>query len=489
MSRYVSASTPCDICDEEAPKWIYRYREKIYCRQCFIDNFEIKECTKCGKNKYIWYKLKDTPLCKICEIKDDPCIRCGREILNFGKIMKEGPVCASCSKYFQEEKQCTVCYKYSREVANRSINGSTQPTCTSCYSKTLPTCSGCQRKRESYSCDSEGRTLCKKCSEGNRVCLSCKNTFPAGRGRICQECSSKNGLVKKVDLAKKDLSAAFADHFENFALWLSKKRGSQFASHHALYYLPWFKKLDGLAGKLNRTPKYADVVSVFSVAQTRQYLLATSYLDENNIIVIDKDAQKIHADLDMIDRYLATFSKETDPGKMISEYHTYLEKKHKTGKLSIRSMRLAITPAVRFFQYCKYGTEGKPSQELLESYLWCFYGQKSAITGFTLFLNREFRYSFLIKDIYRPVFERPKSSRKRLEHQFLTMLREKEKFKENEYEGFLRIAIGYLHGIDIPKHIKLGFCDIKRSGAEYQVRFGGEVFVLPEEVGYILHIA
>ncbi len=465
---------------------MYRYREKIYCKQCFIDHFEINECAKCGENKYIWYQLKETPLCKICEIKDEPCIRCGREIERFGKIMKEGPVCASCSKYFREEKQCMVCFKYSREVANRNIDGSTQPTCTSCYNKTLPTCSGCQRKRESYSCDSEGRTLCKKCSEGDRVCLSCENTFPAGRGRICQECSSKNGLLKKVDLAKKDLSAAFADHFENFSLWLSQKRCSQFASHHVLYYLPWFKKLDGLAGKLNRTPKYTDVVLVFSVAQTRQYLLATRYLDETDIIAIDKDTQKIHADLDMIDRYLAAFSKNTGLGKMILAYHAYLEKKHKTGKLSIRSMRLALTPAVRFFQYCIYGTEGKPSQELLDSYLWCFYGQKSALTGFTLFLNREFRYSFSIKDIYRPVFERPRSSRKYLEHRFLSMFRKEDSLNENEYEAFLRISIGYLHRIDIPKHIKLEFCDVKKSGDGYQLRLAGEVLMLPEEVGFIL---
>jgi len=482
LSRYIPVGTECDHCDKTDLKWIYRYHEKIYCHQCFNEHFEIRECSKCGENKYIWYQLKETPLCKVCEIKDDPCIRCGREIEHFGKIMNEGPVCASCSKYFRDKKQCMVCFKYSREVANRSIDGSSQPTCTSCYNKTLPTCSGCQRKRESYSCDEEGRSLCKKCSEGNRVCLSCENTFPAGRGRICQECSSRNGLIKKVELAKDTLSSYFNGHFEGFALWLSKKRGPQFASHRILYFFEWFKKLDKLAISLGRMPVYADVVSTFSVAETRQYLLATRYLDENNIIAIDKKAQKIHADMDMIDRYLTALPRKSYHAEVISSYHLYLQERLSAGKTSVRGMRLAMTPAVRFFQYCLYDPEEVPLQKLLEGYLWCYYGQKSAITGFVLFLNRDFGYSLSVKDIYRPVFERPKSSHKYLEQRFLSFLRDRHQMKEKDYEEFLRIAIGYLHGIDILKHIKIGFCDIKKSGEGYQIRFGGEVFVLPEEI-------
>lgn len=482
MSRYIPVGTACDHCHNKDLKWMYRYHETIYCKQCFNDHFEIKQCTGCKEDKYIYYQLKDAPLCKVCEIKDKPCIRCNREIKKFGKIMNKGPVCMSCSKYFREEKQCMVCFKYSLEVANRSINGSTQPTCTSCFNKTLPTCSGCHRKRETHTYNDKGRPLCKKCSEGNRVCLSCENTFPAGRGRICQQCSSKNGLIKKVNSAKKELGAIFSIHFENFALWLSNKRGSKFASHHILNYLPWFQKLNQLAEQLGKTPLYTDVVSTYSVAETRQYLLATRYMDKAHVITINKDAQKIHADLDMIQRYLETFPKKSEYREMVSSYHDYLEEKNQNGKMSIRSMRLALTPAVRFFKYCDCGEVEKPSQELLESYLWCFYGQKNAISGFILFLNRGFGYSFSIKEIYRPVLERPRSSQKYLEHKFLTMLRNKEQFQEKKYDEFIRTTIGYLHQIDIPKHVKLSFCDLKKSGKGYQIRLAGEIFILPEEI-------
>ena len=483
MSSYVSVYTTCDICDEKNPTWIYRYKEQIFCRRCFLDHFEIKKCSKCEEDKYIWYKLKDEPLCKICEIKDYPCMRCGKEILVFGKIMKAGPVCAPCSKYFREKKQCNICTKHSREVYTKLYNGISQPVCTSCYNKTLPTCSKCSRKKEPFAYDLKKRPICKKCSEGDRTCQICLESFPAGRGRICMSCSSQNGLIKKVQSAKTTLSPFFEKHFEDFGVWLSQRRGAQFASHHILHYLPWFEKLDILANKKDKFPTYVEVLTTFSVAETKKYLLATRYFDEKQIMPIDKEAKEAHANLDMIDKYIKVFPKTTDFGEMIYAYCNYLKGRYREKKISIRSMRLAMTPSVRFFQYCVYNKEEKPSQELLESYLWCFFGQKSSITSFILFLNREFNYQFSVKEIIRPILKRPKDSNKYLQQRFLSLLRDKELLHSTGHEAFLRVAIGYLHGVSIPRHVQVSFSEIKKSKDGYQIRLAGEIFALPVEVG------
>lgn len=482
MSSFVPVSAVCDICFQKHPGWIYRYRGRIYCRQCFNDHFEIKQCSKCGESKYIWYQHKEKPLCKICEIKDDPCIRCGKEIKRFGKIVEYGPVCASCSKYYREKRQCMVCYKYSREVFNREIDGSVKPACTSCYNKTLPSCSRCQRKKIPHTFSLDRKPVCEKCSGEDRVCKGCGEAFPAGRGRICQECSSRNGLKEKVLSSREELSTVYGDHFAGFASWLCEKRGAPFASNRILSYLPWFKELDGLEKELGRAPTYADIVSAFSVAKTRQYLLVTRYFDDKGIIPVDKEAQKIHADLDMIGRYLSVFKKQSEYHRMILSYYEFLEEKHDAGKMSIRSMRLALTPAVRFLQYCGYGKEEKPSQRLLESYLWCFYGQKNAISAFILFLNREFDGSFSLRTIHRPVLERPKSSQKYLEQRFISLLRRKDVADEKGHETLLRVAIGYLHGVNVPRYVKLGFCNIKKGKDGYYVRLAGKAFSLSMEL-------
>ena len=137
----------CSICNEACEKWKFRYRGDIYCRSCFLDHFELLECTKCRKKKYIHYKTKPIPICKICQIKDKPCIRCRKPVVHFGRITRDGPVCASCNRYFAEPKTCQSCGKFSKDVWERKVENHEESValCTSCHNKTLPVCSKCQR--------------------------------------------------------------------------------------------------------------------------------------------------------------------------------------------------------------------------------------------------------------------------------------------------------------------------------------------------------
>ena len=57
------------------------------------------------------------------------------------------------------------------------------------------------------------------------------------------------------------------------------------------------------------------------------------------------------ANLDMINRYLDRFSKGSKSRNLIKEYYKYLLEKLEQNKTTIRSIRLSLTPAVKFLEY------------------------------------------------------------------------------------------------------------------------------------------
>ena len=471
----------CDFCDNSLKNWDYRYNGKHYCRRCYELNFRLKVCTVCGKQKRIHRDLKN-PVCKICQVKDKPCIRCGREIKYNGKITENGPVCSSCSKYFREQKRCPVCNKLSYDVFNSLIDGKRVTICQKCYLKRLPTCSLCRRKKPTYTTDAKGKSICKKCATQKRICKQCRKEFPAGRGKICFECANLNGLKRKANQGKNKLSSYFSDYFVDFSNWLMSNRGSQFASLSLLNYLPYFQKLDQIALELGRLPNYQEIVEKFNVAITRKYLLATRYLEEKQVIEIDTTVKEEFANWDMIDRYLATFPEESFYGRAIKLYFKKLNEKLEKGKTSIRSIRLALTPAIKFFKYCKYCKEEQPKQELLKGYLWIYPGQKNAITGFINFLNSKFKCELDLKVIKKPVLERPKRPRKYLEQRLIKALRDEQYLSLIGKDDFLRIAIGYFHWVDIPVFVKIGFCKFKKKQGDNVLSLAGYDFFIPEEI-------
>ena len=74
---------------------------------------------------------------------------------------------------------------------------------------------------------------------------------------------------------------------KSFAFWLSKRRGSPFASLNIQHYYGYFFILDEISLELKRVPSYEEIVSRLTIAKTREYLLVTIFLDEIKLIEID----------------------------------------------------------------------------------------------------------------------------------------------------------------------------------------------------------
>lgn len=475
----------CDSCGELLTTWDYRYRGKHYCRKCYDIDFSLQTCSVCGRKRKISTDLT-IPICKTCQVKDKSCIRCGKSKYTNGKITADGPVCNSCSKYFREPKKCMSCETFSISVSNRSFSdGSIQLVCSTCYNKTLPICYRCGKQRKAYMHDENDHPVCEICViEGDRECAQCSKLFPAGKGRICRDCTYENTLQRKARYGSRALSPYMSELYVGFAQWLKQRRGVLFAAVHLNRYLSYFSKLDDLSERLNRIPVYGEVVAELTVATTRANLLVTLYLDQEKIIPIDRKVQEEYANIDMITRYCERFEEGTWAQKAIDGYLQTLE--GKGVKTSIRSIRLAVGSAANLISYTECLGELKISTNVLHGYLWKYPGQRSSITGFVNYLNREYQLKLEMPEWKHPELSSPKKGRMQLKQVLIDLLRSP--VQSGEYQDrLIRTAIAYLHGVDIPDNVCLGVEDIRQTKVgDRLMRLAGREFFLPKEFKIIL---
>lgn len=471
----------CDSCGELLTNWDYRYRGKHYCRKCYDIDFSLQTCSVCGRRRKISIDLT-IPICKTCQVKNKPCIRCGKTKYANGKITADGPVCNSCSKYFREPKQCISCGTFSLSVSNRNFSdGSMYLICSSCYNKTLPICYRCGKQRKAYAYDENAHPICEICAtEGERECIQCGKPFPAGKGKICRDCTYENMLQRKIRFGSRALSFYMSDLYVQFADWLKQRRGVLFAAIHLNRYFPYISKLDELAERLGQIPVYSEVVAELTVATTRTNLLATLFLDQKKIILIDRKVQEEYSNIDMITRYCERFEEGTWAQKVIDGYLFKLESK--SAKTSIRSVRLAIGTAANLLSYSECLEEYKVNTNVLHGYLWKYPGQRSSITGFVNHLNRQYHLNLEMPVWKRPELLSPQKGRMQLKKLLIDLLRSP--MQSCEYlNRLIKIAIAYLHGVEIPKNVCLKLEDMKQMDhANDFIRLAGREFYLPVEL-------
>lgn len=475
----------CDSCCELLTNWDYRYRGKHYCRKCYDIDFSLQTCTVCGRQRKISIDLT-IPICKTCQVKDKPCIRCGKIEYANGKITADGPVCNSCSKYFREPKTCQSCGSVSYTVSNRTLSdGTARLVCHRCYNKTLPVCYKCGKQRKAFGHDADDHPICEICAtEGERECAQCGKPFSAGKGRICRDCTYENTLQRKMRFGSRVLSPYMSDVYVQFGEWLKQRRGVLFAAVHLNRYLPYFSKLDDLAERLGRIPAYSEVVAELTVAATRANLLVTLFLDQEKIILIDRKVQEEYANIDMITRYCERFEEGTWAQKAIDGYLQTLE--GKGAKISNRSIRLAIGTAANLLSYSECLGESKVNRNALHGYLWKYPGQRSSITGFVNYLNREYHLKLEMPEWKYPELSSPQKGRMQLKQMLIDLLRSP--LQSMEYQSrLIRAAIAYLHGADIPDNVRLGIEDIKQTkNGNRLMRLAGRKFYFPKEFEIIL---
>ncbi|MDD0824289.1 hypothetical protein PTQ27_07420 [Mannheimia sp. AT1] len=425
----------CSICGNTPVK--RKFQEEYYCANCYAQWFKPKICRDCGHIKRIH---KQSEICLECE-RLTSCVRCGKTVGTFevGMISQYGSVCKVCVRYFREEKECDECGKMTRDryrspVTNESI-------CLSCYRRyTFATCKNCRRYRKVHN---QEKQLCKKCDEKLlSTCPKCKTEMPSGYGNICPDCAKRTLLFNMIRLNVHIFrNKALKTAYKKFIFWCMRKCGISVALHKGPGFMQFFIDCDDIWQKV---PNYAELITHFKPNGLRANLTVLRWLLDTNQVVVD---ESLKADLAELERIQALFNKLKESAPCIATYYHKLQRRYDNGKTSLKSIRLALQPAIDLIS--SNNITNYPTQEQLNHYLVIKSGQMAAITGFINHLKSDYNCEL---NIDRKLIQQMKSKQLK-KHCFkrLVELYKKSDLTENEKMELVYVVLYSLYGVELKK--------------------------------------
>lgn len=434
----------CDECGRDVAKIERNHHGTRYCATCYARTFKRRTCPKCGELARL-PKNEPDAICRRCELAK-PCARCGKSNYAIGKVTPYGPVCNACSPYFRPKESCEACGALSGRLSRVSrFEHDTRRLCPKCARADHETCSACGRYR--LLIDSPpGKRLCRICLEKGQIpCSACDELMPAGRGKICDACYWKSSLQQRVKLDQAALATTqMRVALSEFGLWLKVKVGPRKAALSIHRYLSFFLQMEAQWASI---PSYASLLGYFSAEGLRRVRLPMQWLREARGIEPDPIAREEDSERRRITNLLATFPKNTWATQAINDYHDKLTAKAQAGSTSVRSIRLALRPAVTLLLAANEQGNRPPDQAALDQYLLETPGQKAAITGFIHFLQTTHKLDLIVRTDDRKV----RSTRRcKLEKEIIAMAthpQEGEAFKTR----WLIACLEYFHKIKVGK--------------------------------------
>lgn len=465
----IYSKNSCSICGNAPVK--RKFQEEYYCANCYAQWFKRKKCRDCGHIKRIH---KQSEICLECERLTD-CVRCGKTVGTFevGMISQYGSVCKACIRYFREEKECDECGKMTRDryrspVTNESI-------CLSCYRRyTFATCKNCRRYRKVHN---QEKQLCKKCDEKLlSTCPKCKTEMPSGYGNICPDCAKRTLLFNMIRLNVHIFrNKALKTAYKKFIFWYMRKCGISVALHKGSDFMRFFIDCDDNWQKI---PDYVELVTHFKPNGLRENLTVLRWLLDTNQVVVD---ESLKADLAELGRIQALFNKLKETVPCIATYYQKLQRRYNNGKTSLKSVRLALQPAIDLIS--SNCIMDYPTQDQLNHYLVAKSGQIASITGFINHLKLDYNREI---DIDHKLVQQMKSKQlKKHCFQRLVELYKKSDLTEYEKMELIHVALCSLHGIEIKK---LRFNGIFKFNSITYYRSKEKDYFLPQDIVYKLKI-
>ncbi len=245
------------------------------------------------------------------------------------------------------------------------------------------------------------------------------------------------------------VTPAMREAFGEFGSWLQIKVGPHKAALTIHRYLSFFLQMEA---EWKRIPTYIELLEHFTAEGLRRVRLPMQWLHEVRGMEPDSDARRDDSERRQVETLAATFPTNSWASRLFTGYHNELMGRHKAGRTSMRSVRMALRPAVSLLLAMEAKEHRLPDQPTLDRYLLDAPGQKAAITGFIRFLQASHGLDLAI----RIDAKKTRAARRRkLERLIIHMSHNPE-----EGDEFLRrwISAGleYFHGIKVGKQTILG---------------------------------
>lgn len=459
----------CDQCGRSISKIHRRYRGELYCTACYYREFEPRPCPQCG-NKARLHRKHPEAVCQTCENSSKPCIRCLKTGFKIGKQTELGPVCHACSVHFRKPKKCAYCGEFSKNLSRDTALGFEEQACTKCRRQKFETCSMCRRHRLTVKTPN-GKPICTKCQElGEIDCPVCHELMPAGYGRKCETCSTRQRINNAIDQHCGNFTnPKTAVLYREYYLWLETQATLKTIASKLNHYRSFFIQLDNLPGiKLS----YRVLLKHFGANGLRKFLLPVKFFSTKYELTVVATEKNEDSEQRQIKNLLHTNGIDSPSRKILDEFHAFLIDKTKSGTVNIRSVRLALTPAVHLLG--SIGTENLPNQHDLIRYLRKKPGQRAAISGFVGFMKKRYNVEWSLP---KKIKKAKTYERQEAENKLIKLLRNP-KTTENYRQKLLKTKLWYFHGLKI--NPTLGKIEIKHTDQHDQyVEFSGNRYWLP----------
>jgi hypothetical protein len=267
-----------------------------------------------------------------------------------------------------------------------------------------------------------------------------------------------------------------ATAFGEFGQWLSKTTGCHKAAIKIHHYLSFFLEIER---QWKGIPSYSKLLAHFGAEGLRRVRLPMRWLEEAHDIVTDAVLREADSERRRIEAMLALLDSRPNLAKILKEYERSLRSRLKQGRFTIRSIRLALRPAVTLLESLDVEVTF-PDQGSIDRFLKRRPGQRASLGGFVTFVNQEFG-STLHVDVDKNAVQRARTSQ--LERKLYSLARAPNNVS---MDAWLSIALVLFHGLPRNAFRKAILQNREcRSISGVQAMLDGKSYWVPDPQGYL----
>ena len=185
-------------------------------------------------------------------------------------------------------------------------------------------------------------------------------------------------------------STAMQKQFMLFCEWLPGVSTTKNAAIKLKTHVNLFAQIEAQWGEI---PSYETLLDHFGAEGLRRYRHPMQWFSESALVTVDKKIANAHSEKTQIDALLRKIPDQTIAHEIAVRYTETLFDQHQQDKLTIRSVRLALTPAIKLLLH---EPNNPPKQAGLHHLLKNSPGQLAAITRFIHYINQHWQCQIIL---------------------------------------------------------------------------------------------
>jgi len=317
-----------------------------------------------------------------------------------------------------------------------------------------------------------GQPICKNCQNlGEIVCAECQAPVPAGYGSRCEMCSLKLRLNKAVDKHSAEFTIPeIVPLYKHFCTWLVDASGLKKSTSAVYRYHKFFLEIEGI---MFAPITYEMLLSKYGAEGLRRWIMPVRFLSEHFGLDINENEKLVDSEHRRVVNLMKRLPDASQVKRILDAYYQFLLGKVDKGETTIKSVRLALTPAVDLLK--AIGVDDSPTQYQLNIYLRKKPGQRAAISGFVSFMKSQYQVDW---ELPKKATKSKIYARQEAELKLVRLLRNP-KSNPTYRQRLLMAQLRYFHGLDIKsKDVRL---ELKENdNKDKYVEYSGKRYWLPD---------